>query len=297
LPGVTVVVPTLNRGSYLLDTVRDLLAQEHRPLEILIVDQSDTVSTELEALVSAHPETISHHQVTFRGLPVARNYGWQLAKYDLLVYVDDDIRCGPGFIGGYARALAQESAGIIGGGIDGEAESVAERPGRYNRWLAVAETGFAATGSMSADHARGCNFGATQIALRRAGGFDERLNVGAALHEETELMLRAAEAGAPVRFDGSLRLTHLAAGGGGTRQTNWRRYVHALAHNRSILIRRHSRWYQRPVALAWSGKLVVAYTLHARDPRLVVDGVRGAIQGWRAGGLPPLCTPFDSERH
>ena len=38
--GISVVVPTLNRGSYLIDTLHDLLAQDYRPIEILVVDQS-----------------------------------------------------------------------------------------------------------------------------------------------------------------------------------------------------------------------------------------------------------------
>ena len=38
--GATVIVPTLNRGPYLINTLHDLLAQDYRPLEILVVDQS-----------------------------------------------------------------------------------------------------------------------------------------------------------------------------------------------------------------------------------------------------------------
>ncbi len=294
-PGATVVVPTLNRGAYLIDTVRDLLAQDHRPLEILIVDQSDTVSPELESLIEAHPDIISHHRVTFRGLPIARNFGWQTARHDLIVYVDDDIRCGPELVRRYAVALT-EWAGIVGGGIDETPAERAGRTGRFNRWLGFPEGDFQSTGVFSVDHVRGCNFAARREILRAAGGFDEWLNVGAALHEETELMLRAGETGSDILFDGGIRLTHLAASGGGTRQPDFQKYVFALAHNRGIVIRRHSRWYQWPTGLAWSGKLMAAYTLHARDPRVAIAGVRGMIQGWRAGGRPPKCTRFEPDR-
>jgi hypothetical protein len=61
------------------------------------------------------------------------------------------------------------------------------------------------------------------------------------------------------------------------------------------MIRRHSRWYQWPVGLAWSGKLMAAYTLHAKDPMIVVAGVRGMFAGWTVGGNSPLCTNFEPE--
>jgi GT2 family glycosyltransferase len=294
-PGVTVVVPTLNRGAYLLDTVRDLLAQAHRPLEILLVDQSDAVSPELEALVVAHPDIVSHRRVTFRGLPIARNYGWQMARHELIVYVDDDIRCAPGFVAAYAGALMETGIGMCGGSIDEPANGGSRRIPAYNRWIAFPEGGFAFDGVSRVDHVKGCNFGGHREAFRAIGGFDERLNVGAALHEETDAALRATAAGRAVRYDGALRLTHLAAGTGGTRQLDYRRYVFALAHNRSVMVRRHSRWYQWPVGLAWSGKLIAAYTLHARAPRIILDGLRGMVQGWRVGGRPPVCTRFEAE--
>src|ERR1700729_3710640 len=49
--GVSVVVPTLNRGPFLIDTLHDLLAQKHRPLEILVVDQSREENPVLLGLV------------------------------------------------------------------------------------------------------------------------------------------------------------------------------------------------------------------------------------------------------
>jgi GT2 family glycosyltransferase len=296
-PGVTVVVPTLNRGAYLLDTVRDLLAQHHRPLEILIVDQSDTVAPELEALAAQYPDIISHHRVTFRGLPIARNFGWQVARHEIIVYVDDDIRCGPTFVSEHVRTLVDPKVLMSAGGIDeaNHPEPSRGETGGYNRWLAQATRGFHARGERNVLHAPGGNFASRRSALREASGVDEQLSVGAALFEETDLALRLAALGGRIRFNGAARLTHLAAGSGGTRQPDYRSYVFALAHNRSVMVRRHSRWYQWPLGLAWSAKLIVAYTRHARDPRIVAEGLRGMAIGWAVGGNAPLCTRFEPE--
>src|SRR5699024_6301783 len=143
-------------------------------------------------------------------------------------------------------------------------EGKPSRTGTYDRWRAVAERGYNACGELDVAHVPGGNFGARREALQGAGGVDERLGIGSALLEESDLALRVSSLGWRIRFNGVARLTHLAAGSGGTRQPDWRRYVHALAHNRSVVIRRHSRWYQWPVGLAWSGKLIAAYTLHYR---------------------------------
>jgi hypothetical protein len=64
----------LNRGRYLIDTLHDLLAQEYRPIEILVVDQSTEEAPALLDLVLRHADLISYHKVQFRGLPLARNY-------------------------------------------------------------------------------------------------------------------------------------------------------------------------------------------------------------------------------
>src|SRR5690606_21472085 len=99
---------------------------------------------DLEAEVTAHPDVISHHRVNFKGLPIARNYGWQLARHELIVYVDDDIRCGPELVAEHLRTLREPGVGLSAGGID-EArveEAAPARIGVYDSWLAVAHRDF-----------------------------------------------------------------------------------------------------------------------------------------------------------
>jgi GT2 family glycosyltransferase len=62
--GATVVVPTLNRGNVLIDCLRDLLQQHRRPLEILVVDQSDGPSPEMQELAERRELPVFH---PFRG--------------------------------------------------------------------------------------------------------------------------------------------------------------------------------------------------------------------------------------
>jgi GT2 family glycosyltransferase len=295
--GVTVVVPTLNRGTYLLDTVRDLLAQEHRPLEILVVDQSTEGTEKMEALAAAHSDIISYRRVSFRGLPQARNFGWQNSRYEAILYVDDDIRCGPELVSEHLRALRLPGVGIAGGCID-ESRAANEskgRPGRFNFWTASPVNSFNSTKECEASHVPGGNFSCWRSVLRECGGVDESLSIGASLYEETDLSLRARQRGYKIYFNGRARLLHLAAGSGGCREKNMTNYVRALSHNRAILIRRFLLWYQAPVAVARLSLLCLAYSFHYRQVNAIGAGVSGFFSGLRDGGRAPLCGDYSRE--
>lgn len=293
-PGVTVVVPTLNRGTYLIDTLRDLLAQEYRPLEILVVDQSQHTTPALAELVRNYPEVINYCRVDFRGLPQARNYGWQRARYEAIVFVDDDIRCAPSLVSEHVRALTRPNVGMVAGGIDERAsagESLTQ-PGEFNAWTATPARGFHATGEKLVSHVPGGNFSAWRSVLQTAGGVDETLATGAALYEETDLCLRVRELGFDIYFNGSARLTHLAAANGGCRITDVSNYVRWLGHNRVILIRRHLRWFHAPTAYARLLLLFCSYALHYHNPGAIRGGIVGLMQGLRAAKQAPVCGQY-----
>jgi GT2 family glycosyltransferase len=285
------VVPTLNRSEVLLDCLGDLLQQSHRPLEILIVDQSDHPSQELERLVVQHSEIIQWCRVGFRGLPAARNFGWRHAEHKAIVFVDDDIRCGPSLMTEHLRALQLPNVGVVAGGIEearGE-RGISRWVGRFNHWTATPEHTFSAFMEGEVDHAPGCNFSTWYDVLDRTGGFDETLQVGAALYEETDFCLRAQRAGYRIYFNGRARLTHLAVGGGGCRVRDISAYVYGLAHNRGLIMRRHLAWFHLPTAALRLGMLCVSYATHYRTPVAVIFGLKGAVAGWRAAGRPSLC--------
>ena len=282
-PGVTVVVPTLNRGDFLYDCLTDLLAQSHRPLEILVVDQSTDVPAHIQQLIAAHPATITHYRVSFRGLPQARNYGWKHARYDAIVYVDDDVRCPPNLVREHLRALLLPNVGVVAGRIDerGRTPDATRKAGRFNYWTGSPERNFAAHDEYDVDAVAGCNFSTWRQVAASVGGVDERLNAGAALFEETEFALRVRRTGYRVYYNGSATLRHLVSPGGGCRVNQVRPYVWALAHNRTIVIQRHLHWYQRGVAHAETLRLGFAYAAHYRKPGVLVSAVCGGLAGMK----------------
>ena len=46
------------------------------------------------------------------------NYAWQKARYPLIIYVDDDIRCGNDLIREHVAAYRDADIGAVAGGID-----------------------------------------------------------------------------------------------------------------------------------------------------------------------------------
>jgi GT2 family glycosyltransferase len=287
--GVTVVVATLNRGGFLLQTIRDLLLQTHRPLEVLIVDQSDAPEAALSLLIAGAPEVVTYCSVQFRGLPQARNYGWLRARFERIVFVDDDVRIGPEFVAEHAKALTEPGVGVVAGGVDELSNDRSGRIGDFSFWLGAPRGAFAGVGEFDVVSAKGCNFSTTRSLLRQLGGIDELLGVGAALHEETEFCLRVRGAGLRVRFNGRARLIHLAAPSGGCRVREPRQYVRALSHNRALVLRRHLKPYHYPSALVRLLMLGAAYARVNRDPLVLGELVRGCVDGLRDGTRAPQC--------
>ena len=74
---VSVVIPTYNGQRYIVATLDSVLAQKHRPLEILVVDDGSTDSTrELVRDYAAEVRLIVQER---RGHPPARNAGIRAA--------------------------------------------------------------------------------------------------------------------------------------------------------------------------------------------------------------------------
>lgn len=95
---VSAVVPTKNRATLLGETVRALLGQTVVPDEILVIDQSatDEGRSLVRELVAAtprerHPDLVYLWDPSINGAAAARNTGLDLARGDIVVFIDDDV--------------------------------------------------------------------------------------------------------------------------------------------------------------------------------------------------------------
>lgn len=283
--GITVVLPTLSRGDCLRTCVEDLFAQNYAPLEILIVDQSVDPDEQM-VLLAGELEILSYHHVSFQSLPKARNYAWRHAKYDAILFLDDDIRCHPGLLSEHARSLQEPGVGVVGGRVDEvpasrQLQSQRGRTGSFSRTTAVPLRGWSVEGEFEVDHAPGGNFSTWRRVLESCGGIDETLSIGAALYEETDFCLRAKRNGYRILFNGSARITHLALPRGGCRVQARDKYVYGLAHNRAVLIGRHLDWFNRPFAVARLLVTGLSFAARERSPMVLGAWISGVRSGFR----------------
>lgn len=294
--GVSIVIPTLNRDEFLYDSINDMLKQDFDKYEILVVDQSDNINEKVEDLVKNNPEKIRYFRnLGFKGLPQARNFGWQNAKYEIVLYIDDDIRSNELLIKHHADCYTDPAVGLVGGGIDEQHRGLDEKEpsGSFNPWTCTPHRGFASKNDQIVSHVPGGNFSVRKEIMEKVSGVDEVLNVGAALYEETDLSLRIKELGYKILFKANARLLHLAADTGGCRViSDIPRYMRGLAHNRSLVITRHLKWYHKITAFLRLILLGISYSRVNKSLHPLLSTFKGIKAGHKAGLKPIVCSNY-----
>ena len=114
--GVSVVIPAYNYGQYLELAVRSALAQHHRPLEVLIVDDGSTDGTpESGRRLAAESPSVRYIRQENAGLPAARNTGIGAARHPFIAFLDADDAWEPEMLSTAIAAFrAQpETTGIV----------------------------------------------------------------------------------------------------------------------------------------------------------------------------------------
>src|SRR6056297_3098018 len=92
------VIPTLNRNKDLKIAVDSILIQTIKPVELIIIDQSDNDETEkLVEKYSRDNKEINfiYKKIKGKSLTRARNTGIKLARGDIISFFDDDIELYP----------------------------------------------------------------------------------------------------------------------------------------------------------------------------------------------------------
>lgn len=114
---VTVVIPTYNRADYIAETIRSVLAQTHRDLEIIVIDDGSTDHT--EEVVAPFRDRVRYVKQRNAERSVARNHGLSLAKGDFVAFLDSDDCWLPDTLARMLTALnATPKAALVAVGCD-----------------------------------------------------------------------------------------------------------------------------------------------------------------------------------
>lgn len=184
---MSVITPFFNAGPYLAEAIASVLAQDYRPLELLLVDDG---STDDHADVIAPFADASAHVRLLRlpsnqGPAAARNAGLREARGELLTFLDADDLMLPDRLSVQAAYLEAHADVDV---VVGTAECVLEPGVAPPHWLRA----------MGAASRHLYRYAMTMLAPRRVfdrvGAFDPSYRVG----EDTDWMLRARAAGVVV---------------------------------------------------------------------------------------------------
>ena len=106
-PSVSVVVAVYDERRHIEECVRTLLAQRHRPLEVIVVDDGSRDGT--ADVVARFPE-VRLIRREHRGAGSARNLGAAASSGDILVFVDGDMTFPPEFLERLVAPMVEEGA-------------------------------------------------------------------------------------------------------------------------------------------------------------------------------------------
>jgi len=207
---LSIVIPTLNRGQVLLDTIQ-YLRQLDSTVDIIVVDQTLNHSAAIEGQLL---EADQNNVITLINLPkpsvvAAMNVGLQHSNSDYVLFLDDDIQPIEGLIENYLEMTLKQRFGIIAGRViqpwdnpDGEEAST---PFSFN--------------SLKDNYAPyfiGANVLVNRRAALEIGGFDENFK-GTAHDYEREFSDRVLSANYLIGYCGSAAVLHLKEQTGGIR--------------------------------------------------------------------------------
>lgn len=205
----SIVIPTYQRGTIVLDSVRALLALATPPSEILLIDQTAQhpadIQVELQALHDAGQ--VRWVRLPEPSIPHAMNVGLQSAKSDIVLFLDDDIVPDQNLVA--MHVAAQQQALLVAGMV--------LQPGEQAEILEPGES-FRFTSDAVADISEfmGGNFSVRRDVAIALGGFDENFT-GAAYRFEAEFAWRFRNAHGLICYEPRAIIHHLAVPTGGTR--------------------------------------------------------------------------------
>jgi succinoglycan biosynthesis protein ExoA len=248
VPGVSVLLPTLNERTFIRDCLDSLLAQDYPNLiEILVLDGGSTDGTvDVAAADVAAAEGRVVRVIPNGGITAAAamNLGIATARGEIVVRADahtlyapdyvsrcvDALEAGPAVVGGLMRAVGTTNFGRAVAAVTSSPAGVG--PGRFHYARDAADVETVYLGAWRRE------------TVEAVGGFDERLQWGA---EDQELNYRLRRAGGRIRLDPSIRSWYFPRS---TPRALWRQYYNYGLCKASTLKKHRTLPYWRPLAPA-----------------------------------------------
>ena len=218
---VSAVIPTLGRGEVVLETIAQLLSQDCPPKEVIVIDQTEThPAAALEGLAAAHRRgDIRWIRMSPPSQPAALNRGILEAQFELLLFLDDDIRISRDFVAAHLQAHQQDGVDAVVGQVLQPGEEPLPGPVLKRSTGPFADLDFPFRSAEPAWIRNGMsgNLSIRRDLALRLRGFDEQFTPPVSYRFDTDFCKRLVASGGRVAFVPEARIHHLRAPRGGTR--------------------------------------------------------------------------------
>ncbi|MEH1796425.1 MULTISPECIES: hormogonium polysaccharide biosynthesis glycosyltransferase HpsN [unclassified Nostoc] len=249
-PLITVVIPTYGREEALRDSIVDVLKQDYPNFEVLVVDQTQTHQSEIQAYLEemVGAGKIKWLRLDWASLPGARNYAIRRASGEIILFIDDDVQLTAGLLAAHAKNYLQNpEVGAVAGRVfdrmklgdsGGDLQIEYLPPEAMDPGIAWYHIDLVHTiKPQQVLTARGCNMSFRREIFTKYGlRFDERFR-GSAVREESDFCLRVRKTGYKIWYDPEAHLVHLGEETGGCHDISMRslKYQLTFYHNHFLL--------------------------------------------------------------
>ena len=199
---ITLIICTRNRARFLAEALPYLTRlRTESSWEVVFVNNgsSDATREVLAAFVGSSGLQASVTDEPRAGLAAARNTGWRRSKGRLVAFTDDDCYPAPDYLDQVRACFAEADLGYLGGRV-----LLFDRDD-YPVTIKVSEEreDFPPRSFLPAGAVHGANLAARRDVLERAGGFDEKLGIGAKCEsaEDIDFVARASAMGFHGAYD------------------------------------------------------------------------------------------------
>ena len=216
---VSVVILSYNRPMYLRDSIKSILRQTYRPLEIILVDNMSQSSEEIRQIAKAHPEVVLMGNEQNLGFSGGMNKGIARASGEYVLLTEDDVMLADDCIAQFVRYFQSNArAGVASGvmlnrnaGTIRSAGGFIELDGRYALRLVEGDVGGEDRFStpFEVGYIPGAMVFCRAVLFEDVGGFREDFFMYV---EDVEFCQRVSKAGYPIAIVPTARSLHVEPG-------------------------------------------------------------------------------------
>lgn len=216
-PKLSVIIATYNRPFKAANLKRQINAV-NKNVEVIIVDQ-DPVR---KGIRIAKHGNYTYVKVNKANLAHARNVGYRLAKNDIVLFLDDDVKITRHTLSEHLNEYRSQRIVGVAGRVINENDNLSSTnlvTGKMNKFGTKFSMNFFSTKRQFVDFPYGCNMSFRKNTLDRIGGFDENFVPPLSAFEEIDVALRLKKYGQLI-FSPHALVYHIKSKTGGTRLNN-----------------------------------------------------------------------------